>query len=312
MNSKGVDLVEVDPTFADSSSVFDSSKYVIYGVPYDATVSHLSGAAKAPISIRAESYNFETFLMDLDVDLAGISMCDIGNLVVNNSEDGQVKMLQDVETLMEFLLEEKKMPFMMGGEHSITEASVNGFMETYHRRGGIAVIVDAHLDFRDEYLDNPHSHACVTRRLLEKWGNDSIFVIGARSGSKEEFEEAEKLGLRYVTSRQVNGHGITQILDDWDSGYSIRERPTYLSIDIDCLDPSYAPGTGTPEPWGISSVEVLRILEGLYKNTLAMDIMEVTPDIEAHITPGLAGKLIRQMIGLKEMKIDNPTWLEKL
>lgn len=301
MISKGVDLTEVDPVFADSHSDFESSDFVIFGVPFDATVTHRSGASKAPDAIRVETYNFETYLMDIDVDLEDIPMCDIGNIVTTNTEEGQVKMLEDVESLTEFLLEEGKIPLIMGGEHSITEASVNGFMDVFHKKGGIAIIVDAHLDFREEYMDNPHSHACVTRRLMEKWGDDSIFVIGIRSGSMEEVRDASRLGLRYVTSGQVRRQGITEIIDDWDSGFSIRERPIYLSIDIDGLDPSHAPGTGTPEPWGISSIDLLTIIEELYRNVLAMDVVEVTPEIEGHITPGLAGKIIRQMIGLKSL-----------
>jgi arginase/agmatinase len=240
--------------------------------------------------------------MDLGIDLEDVPICDIGNVVVNNTETGQIKMLEDVQSLTEFLLDEGKTPLIMGGEHSITEASVNGFMDIFHKKGGIAILIDAHLDFRDEYMENPHSHACVTRRLVEKWGSDSIFVIGVRSGCSEEVEDAIRLDLRFVTSNQVRRQGITEILDDWDTGFSIRERPIYLSIDIDGLDPSYAPGTGTPEPWGITSLDLRRIIEELHRNVLALDIMEVSPGIEGHITPGLAGKIIRQMIGLKEMQ----------
>jgi agmatinase len=302
MISKGVGLVEVDPPFADSLSDYNSANFVIFGIPFDATVTHRSGASKAPDAIRAESYNFETYLMDIFVDLEDVPICDIGNIIVNNTEEGQIKMLEDVESLTEFLLEEGKMPFIMGGEHSISEASINGFMEVFHKKGGIAVIIDAHMDFREDYMDNPHSHACVTRRLMEKWGNDSIFVIGVRSGSKEEVKDAKRLGLRYVTSNQVRLQGVTGIIDDWDSGYSIRERPIYLSVDIDGLDPSHAPGTGTPEPWGLTSIELLSIIEELYRSVLVMDVVEVAPDIEGHVTPGLAGKVIRQMIGLKSME----------
>ncbi|MBN1538871.1 MAG: arginase family protein, partial [Candidatus Thermoplasmatota archaeon] len=230
----------------------------------------------------------------------------------NNSEGSQEEMLGSVHNIVSFLLEEGKMPLMMGGEHSITEAAVDAFMEMYHKKGGIAVILDAHLDFRDEYIDNPHSHACVTRRLLERWGNGSIFLIGVRSGCLEEVEEAKRLGLRSVTSRHVLAHNVTEVIDDWDSGFSIRDRPIYLSIDIDAIDPAYAPGTGTPEPWGMTTWDVLRVMEELYQNVVAMDVMEVSPDIEKFITPSLAGKLMRQMIGLKEMRIKDPTWLEKI
>lgn len=312
MRSSGVDLREVEPPFADARSEFGNARYAIFGVPFDATVSHRSGASEAPAFIRSETYNFETYLMDLDVELEQVPICDIGDLIVNNSEGSQEEMLIHIHNIVSFLIGEGKMPLMMGGEHSITEAAVNAFMELYHKKGGIAVILDAHLDFRDEYLDNPHSHACVTRRLLERWGAESIFLIGVRSGSLEEVEDAKRLGLRFVTSRQILSENITDVIDQWDSGFSMRDRPIYLSIDIDCIDPAYAPGTGTPEPWGMTTWDVLRIMEELYHNVIAMDVMEVSPDIERYITPSLAGKLIRQMIGLKEMRIKDPTWLEKI
>lgn len=312
MRSSGVDLREVEPPFADARSEFGNARYAIFGVPFDATVSHRSGASEAPAFIRSETYNFETYLMDLDVELEQVPICDIGDLIVNNSEGSQEEMLIHIHNIVSFLIGEGKMPLMMGGEHSITEAAVNAFMELYHKKGGIAVILDAHLDFRDEYLDNPHSHACVTRRLLERWGPESIFLIGVRSGCFEEVEDAKRLGLRFVTSRQILSENITDVIDQWDSGFSMRDRPIYLSIDIDCIDPAYAPGTGTPEPWGMTTWDVLRIMEELYHNVIAMDVMEVSPDIERYITPSLAGKLIRQMIGLKEMRIKDPTWLEKI
>ncbi|MGA1820478.1 MAG: agmatinase [Thermoplasmatota archaeon] len=312
MRSNGVDLKEVDPLFADAHSDFKTARYAIFGVPFDSTVSHRSGASEAPHHIRVETYNFETYLMDVDVELENVAITDIGDLVVENTPEGQSKMLTDVHNITSLLLNEGKIPLMMGGEHSVTEASVNAFMEQFHKKGGMAVILDAHLDFRDQYLDNPHSHACVTRRLFERWGEDAIFLIGVRSGCSEEVADADRMGLRFVTSRQVQTMSITEIIDDWDSGYSIRDRPIYLSIDIDSLDPAYAPGTGTPEPWGLTSWDVLRIMEELHRNVLAMDVMEVSPQVEKYSTPALAGKLMRQLIGLKEMVITDPTWLEKV
>jgi agmatinase len=307
-----LDLKEPERRFADCDSDFKSGKYVVYGVPFDATVSHTSGASRAPEAIRKETYNFETYLMDLDVDLEEIPMVDIGDLVLENTEEGQAKILSETRSISSFVLEQGKFPIMIGGEHSVTEGAVDGFMQLNHSRGGIVVIVDAHLDFREEYLENPHSHACVTRRLFERWGRDSVVVIGVRSGSKSEIRDADRLGLRYVTSKQVRQEGIHWVVESWDGALSLRDRPVYLSIDIDGLDPSNAPGTGTPEPWGLTSLDLLHLIEELKRNTLAMDIVEVSPKVEKFITPGLAGKMIRQMIGLKEMVDRNPTWLEKV
>lgn len=312
MTSRDLDLREPERRFADCDNDFRSGKYVVYGVPFDATVSHTPGAAMAPEAIRKETYNFETYLMDLDVDLEDIPMVDIGDVIIENTEEGQAKMILDTRSVSSFILEQGKFPLMMGGEHSVTEGAVDGFMELYHSKGGIVVILDAHLDFREEYLDNPHSHACVTRRLFERWGRDSVVVVGVRSGSRSEVREADRLDLRYVTARQVRQEGIHWVVESWDGALSLRDRPTYLSIDIDGIDPSHAPGTGTPEPWGLTSLDALHLIEELKRNTLAMDIVEVSPKVERYITAGLAGKLMRQMIGLKEMVDRNPTWLEKV
>ncbi|MEA3558305.1 MAG: agmatinase [Candidatus Thermoplasmatota archaeon] len=308
----GIDINTVDPCFADSGAELELSNYVLFGAPFDATVSHRPGAAKAPRAIRLESYNFETYLMDLDVELQDVNICDLGDLSLPNMEEEQSEVRRMIRVLTGSIMDEDKISMMMGGEHSVTEGAVDAFMKKYARQGGLVVIVDAHLDFRNEYMGNPHSHACTSRRIADKWGTDSMCIIGARSACREEMKAAEDMGLRYVTARKVRSQGIIDIFDQWDTGFSIRDRPIYLSIDIDGMDPSFAPGTGTPEPWGISSFHVLSVLEGLYTNLRAMDVVEVSPDIESFITPGLAGKLIRQVIGLKEMKIKNPTWLEKI
>ncbi|MFO8052305.1 MAG: agmatinase [Thermoplasmatota archaeon] len=312
METTAVKMKHVEPAFADATSQLDISKYVIFGVPFDATVSHRRGAAGAPEAIRLETYNFETYLMELEVELKDVDICDLGDISVANLEEEQGKLLEKIDLLSGSILDREKTPFMMGGEHSITEGAVDAFMKRYARHGGLVVVFDAHLDFRSEYMDNPHSHACTSRRIAEKWGTDSICVIGARSASREEMMAAKKLDLRYASARKVRSQGIIDLLDQWDTGFAIRDRPIYLSVDIDGLDPSFAPGTGTPEPWGLSSFHLLSLVEGLYTNIQAMDVVEVSPGIEPYITPGIAGKLIRQVIGLKEMKIRNPTWLEKV
>jgi agmatinase len=307
-----IQLIEPEKRFADCNSDFKGARYIFFGVPFDATVSHGSGASKAPDAIREETYNFETYLMDLDVDLEDIPMADIGDLDLQNEEEQQIRMIEDTRSLMSFLLSEGKFPLMMGGEHSVTEGAVDAFMEHHHNKGGTVVIVDAHLDFRNEYLGNPHSHACVARRMIEKWGRDRVVMIGIRSGSKEEVMDADRMDINYVTSEQVRQEGIHPVVEAWDGALSIKDRPVYLSIDIDGIDPAFAPGTGTPEPWGLNSIDVLHLLQELRNNIIAMDVVEVSPDIEGFITPGLAGKLLRQMVGLKEMVIKNPTWLEKI
>lgn len=305
-------LETADPGFADADSGFDRSQYIFFGVPYDATSSHMSGSRNGPSSIREESYNFETYLMDINVDLLDIDMCDVGDIRLENLLENQERVLETVYGLVSEIYRHDKIPLMMGGEHSLTEPAVDAFMKKYDNLGGVAILVDAHMDFRDQYMDNPHSHACVTRRIFEKWGRESVCVLGARSGCREEVEEAKDKGLRYFTTDDVIRQGIVQIIDNWDDDMALRERPLYISIDIDGLDPSNAPGTGTPEPWGLNSLTIRRLVEDLYPNVKGVDVMEVSPEVERYITPGLAGKLLRRIIGLMEMEIQHPTWLERV
>lgn len=312
MGDKSYGLKVPDPVFADCNSTFDDSRYIIYGVPFDASVSHMSGASGGPAAIRKETYNFETFLMDLEVELEEVPMHDAGDLNLKNTLEGQADMLASVFKLHKYILEKERFPILLGGEHSITEGSVDAFMDVLGPKGGVVVVVDAHLDFREQYLDNPHSHACVSRRIFDKYGPDSIFILGARSGCREEYLQARDLGLHFFTSQHAYSRSIHEIIDAWDTAVSLRERPIYLSIDMDGIDPAYAPGTGTPEPWGLTTWDVLALLTELKSNIRAMDVMEVSPNMDEYVTPGLAGKLVRQMIGLKEMTDRHPTWLEKV
>lgn len=304
--------MKADPGFADCNAEFDEAAYVLFGVPFDASVSHMSGASSAPSRMRKESYNFETFLMDLEVELDEVPMHDMGDLGLDNSRDGQHAVQEQVGALFGSVLDGGKFPMMMGGDHSVSIASADAFMERLGGKGGMVMVVDAHLDFRDQYLDNPLSHACFTRRVFERWGKDSIAVIGARSGCAEEYHAARDLDLSFYTSRFVHARGIVEAVNALDEAKAIRSRPIYLSIDIDGIDPAYAPGTGTPEPWGMTPWDVLQLMQELRGAVRAMDVMEIAPPVEQYITPGLGAKLMRQMVGLREMVDKSPTWLERM
>ena len=312
MDPATIKFRKMDPLFADCNAGPEDARYVFFGVPFDASVSHLSGAALAPPRMRKESYNFETFLMDLEVELEEVPMHDAGDLVLENSLDGQKLVQTSTQAFFGSILRDGKFPLMMGGDHSISVASANAFMEQYSGKRGIVLVIDAHLDFRDQYLDNPLSHACFSRRVLEKWGKDSIAIIGVRSGCAEEFRDARDKGLNFFSSRFVHYRGILDALNSLNDAIAIKERPIYLSIDIDGIDPAYAPGTGTPEPWGLTTWDVLHLMQEIRTNVRAMDVMEVSPTVEEYITPGLASKMLRQMVGFKEMEEKGSTWLEKM
>jgi agmatinase len=305
-------LQKADPVFADCNARLEDAAYVFFGVPYDASVSHLSGASGAPLRIRKESFNFETFLMDIEVELDEVPMHDAGDLVLENTLAGQKDIQEHVRELFGSVLDAGRFPLMMGGEHSISIPSADAFMERFGSKGGMVLVIDAHLDFRDQYLDNPLSHACFARRVFDRWGKDSISIMGVRSGCAEEYRAAREKDLSFFTSRSIHNRGIIEAINGLDEAKAIRDRPIYLSIDIDGIDPAYAPGTGTPEPWGLPPWDVLQLIQELRTGIKAIDVNEISPSVEGYITPGLGAKILRQTVGLKEMKELNPTWLEKI
>ena len=145
------------PFFADAESSFAEGHFVIFGVPFDGTCSHRKGTSQAPKSIREESYNFETYLFEHDVDLEDVPFHDLGDILCANLDE----MLGGVGSTVERILEAGKFPVIIGGEHSLTPPAVRKFHDV-----GV-VILDAHLDFRDHYLDEPNSHACAARRVFD-------------------------------------------------------------------------------------------------------------------------------------------------
>ncbi|UCF49805.1 MAG: agmatinase, partial [Thermoplasmatales archaeon] len=228
--------------FADAESSFDDAEFVIFGVPYDRTSSFRSGASLAPKEIRKASWNFETFNLRSGFDLKDVKFHDYGDLEVKNKTPEN--MVIDVSKFVSELLSKNKFPIGIGGEHSITPGIVKAYTDD------ISVIsLDAHIDFRQKYENSSFNHACASRRIAEYVGIKNIAVLGIRSAEKEEFVDANELGLFYINSYEIKENGIKKSLERTKK--HIGNKKTYLSLDIDVLDPSFAPGTSTPEPFGL-------------------------------------------------------------
>jgi agmatinase len=266
--------------FADANSSFEEGEFIIFGVPFDGTCSFRKGAALAPRSIREESYNYETYLFEHELDLETLPFHDFGDV---KCESLQV-MMGGVGTTVERILKANKFPIIMGGEHSLTPPAVRKFQDL-----GV-VILDAHLDFRNEYLDEFNSHACATRRVSELVGMENVISIGVRSMEKKEKEDADSLKLNFVDAHELKELGMRKVLEN------IAWEKIYLSIDMDFFDPSYAPGVGNPEYFGLSPEDAKECIDILAPRLIGFDICEASPPFDSGNTCSLAARLIREVI----------------
>jgi agmatinase len=271
-----------DLFFADAESSFEEAQFVIVGVPFDGTCSFRKGAIFAPKSIREESYNLETYLFEHDIDLEDVPFNDSGDVNCESLEE----MIGSVGGAVGNILKDGKFPITIGGEHSLTPPSIRKFENI-----GV-IILDAHLDFRNEYLDKRNSHACVTRRVSELVGIENVLSIGVRSMEKKEKEEGNKLGLKYIDANKLKELGMKKVLEN------VEWERIYLSLDVDFFDPSFAPGVGNPEYFGLSPEDAKECINVLGPRLVGFDITEVSPPFDNGNTASLAARLIRELIAV--------------
>jgi len=273
--------------FADANSSFNEAEFVIFGVPYDKTSSFRYGANQAPAKIRQNSWNFETFNLINGVDFKDIKVHDYGNIDVK--EDSPTTMIKKVRKFTSALLEKNKFPIALGGEHSITPGIVQAFPEE------IAVLsLDAHIDYRQEYENELLSHACTIRRIANHIDIGNIAVLGIRSADKMEFEEAEKKYLFWISSFDIRKTGIKEAVNKVKK--HLNNKKIYLTLDIDVLDPAYAPGTSTPEPFGLTPFDILECIESFSQQLVGFDVVEVCPPYDNGETALLAARFVKNTI----------------
>jgi agmatinase len=249
----------------------------IIGVPYDATSSFRKGSRWGPAAIRHASDSIETYSPLLDRDLEDVPFLDGGDLDLEELEPAAM-----VRAVRRHL--GPGLPFLLGGEHTITLGAVQALAARYH---DLAVIQwDAHTDLRATYEGREVGHASVMRRILD--GGVPLVQLGIRAGTREEFALARDRSLHL--SRGVS---LPDPLLD-----ALRPRPLYLSVDVDVLDPSVAPGTGNPEPDGASYPELLEGLRSLSSHQIVgMDLVEVAPPWDpGGRTAVIAASIVREML----------------
>jgi len=282
--------------FADANSSLNEAEFVIFGVPYDKTSSFRHGACKAPDKIRQASWNFETFDLKTEIDFIDIKVHDYGNVNIKN--ESPETMVKKVKEFTSMLIEKNKFPVALGGEHSITPGIVQAFPKD------IAVVsLDAHIDFRQKYEGESYNHACAVRRVTDHINVKNVAVLGIRSVEKEEFESAKKLGLFHIDSFNIRKRGIRKALDAVKN--HLKNKKIYLTLDMDVLDPAYAPGVSTPEPFGLTSFDILRCIENFSSQLIGFDVVEVCPPYDNGETALLAARFVKCVIERTWLKHHN-------
>ncbi len=273
----------------DALSDYDSARYVIFGVPFDGTSSYRSGSRWGPEAMRKASANFETYNFHFDVDYEELMIHDAGDLEPYSTVD---MTLEELALAVEPIVADGKIPIMLGGEHSLTLPCVKACAKYAGDDFGV-VVLDAHFDLRPEYGGIKFNHACVSRHILDEVTKKYV-TIGVRSGPKEEWDFARENGIRFYTPEDVRQKGIKRILEE------VREylgcSKIYLSLDMDAIDPAYAPGLGTPEPFGLTDVEVREVIHQLAPLCVGFDVMEIAPEYDNGQSALLGTKLLREFI----------------
>lgn len=271
-------------TFIACDHEYDDSNIVLFGAPFDGTTSYRPGTRFASAAIRNESYGIETYSPYLDKDMTDIRVFDAGDLEFGFGNTERV--LKSIEEMTAQILKDNKIPMMVGGEHLVTLGSVRAALKKYP---DLHILhFDAHTDLREDYLGETLSHASVIKRCWELIGDGKIYQFGIRSGEKEEFLWAKD----HVHMQKFNLDHLE------DAVKALKDKPVYLTIDLDVLDPSVFPGTGTPEAGGVTFTELITALNQVFTlNIIAADMNELSPVYDqSGASTALACKLLREIL----------------
>ncbi|MRH43996.1 agmatinase [Aquibacillus halophilus] len=254
--------------FIMSSPTADNAKAIIYGMPMDWTVSFRPGSRFGPNRIREASLGLEEYSPYMDKHMEEVDYFDAGDIPLPfGNPQRSLDMIQDYVTK---ILAQDKFPLGLGGEHLVSWPVIQA---VYQKHPDMALIhIDAHADLREEYEGEPLSHSTPVRKTCELIGPENVYSFGIRSGSREEFQYAKQSGM-HMSMYDV-AEPLSQVLP------KLKGRNVYVTIDIDVLDPAFAPGTGTAEAGGITSKELLKAIELIAKsdvNVVGADLVEVAP-----------------------------------
>lgn len=260
----------------------------VLGVPFDSTSTYRGGSRFGPNAIREAFLNTEMYSNRLDVDLEKLSVRDIGNL----SPTSDAKRMSDaVEKVVSEILSEDGTPAVLGGEHTLSYAT----FRTVPKDTAL-IVFDAHGDLRDEFADCKFSHTTWLRRFIEERGAGNIIHIGLRAATREEIDYLNSVEMVTISSQTIlrterSEKILADLLRDFEQ--------VYVSVDMDVLDPAYAPGVGNPEAAGISTAQLLEFLYTLNgKKVLGFDIVEVCPPYDTGVSAIAAAKVLLELTSL--------------
>ena len=271
-------------TFLGCDAPWDTARIALLGVPFDGTTSFRPGTRFGPSAMRGESFGMETYSPYCDRDLTEAQVFDAGDLELPFGDPARVLTLAQASVSQ--LLAAGKVPFVLGGEHLVTLGALRAMVERYP---DLCILhLDAHADLRADYLGEPLSHACVLRRAWELVGDGRIHQFGIRSGTREEFAFAQV----HTQLHRFNLSGWEETLA------ALQGRPVYLTLDLDVLDPSAFPGTGTPEAGGIPFTALLDAVLCLHRVRLVgCDVVELSPHYDASgASTAAACKITREIL----------------
>ena len=272
-------------TFIACDSEYADSRIVLFGAGFDGTTSFRPGTRFAPAAIRSESFGIETYSPYQDKDMLDYSYFDSGDLELPFGSVSRT--LADIASRADAILTDGKVPFMIGGEHLVTLGSVMAVNDRFHDL--YILHFDAHADLRDDYLGQKLSHACVLRRCHELVGDDHIYQFGIRSGDRDEFLFAKE----HPHMHKFDFEGLEETLD------LLKDKPVYFTLDLDVLDPSIFPGTGTPEAGGVSFDDLRKAVTMVCSklNIVGCDVNELSPVYDqSGVSTAVACKIIREML----------------
>ena len=271
-------------TFIGCDCEYEESKIVLFGAPYDSTTSFRPGTRFASQTMRSESFGIETYSPYQDKELLDINVFDSGDLELPFGNPDNA--LGDIEERTREILSDGKIPCMIGGEHLVTLGAVRAVAEFYEDLH--IVHFDAHADLRDDYLGVKNSHACVLHRCWDIVGDGKIFQFGIRSGDREEFKFAKE----HTYMNKFNFDTLEKIVQ------KIGQKPVYFTLDLDVIDPSEFPGTGTPEAGGVSFTQLLNAVKEVSKlNIVGFDVNELSPVYDpSGRSTALACKILREIL----------------
>lgn len=263
---------------------YETSNIVVFGAPFDSTTSFRPGTRFASSAMRSDSHGLETYSPYLDKDLEDFAVYDSGDLEIcfGSTE----KTLDMIEAHTAQILEDEKLPFMIGGEHLVSLGAIRAVSKNHPDLQ--IVHFDAHADLRDEYLGACLSHASVMRRVWDIVGDGHIYQFGIRSGTREEFQFANE----HTHLQLFDFSNIERVVK------ALKDKPVYFTLDLDVLDPSVFPGTGTPEPGGVTFMQLLDAVYSVSQlDIVGCDITELCPVYDqSGASTAVACKILREML----------------